>query len=293
VWYPFHYPLTNCLVYLLAQRSDINPQFLNLLYYASLSAVFFSRILPRLGRRDALFLTLALASTPILYGFLDNSSPGLAFYVYFALAIIYLCEFTEGGRLGMLVTGAFFLSLLTWVRPAAEPTVLACIVVVGGWSAARRRWWVSPLVLGLAAAAYLPWVLYAQRLHVPRPMAMECIFPLGGGCGMRWAGLWEILRNTAIFEFANPRRTAVSGYAFAFAAAWGLASRRGGRALLWFLLGAYGAYVFIYYIYGICEGFGPAWRYALTGSSGIRNLAPLVPLTVYYISFLKGEADAR
>lgn len=285
--YPLHVSLSHVWVYLLAGRDDANPHFLYVGYFVSLLVIFYSRLRARARRRDALLVTLILASTPAVFGSVPWCSTTFPMGYYYAAGVFYLCEYfsVKAGRgaRGYALLGALFLACLSWVRPASEVILLSIALVLGIHCRHRREWFPLAAFLAAAALVYGAWGFHLRLVERPYRLAT---FALGDyRTALRGDEIAYVLKGCFWDLAVSPGESGVAWYCFVAALLAGIARGDHRLELVWIILLNAGGLLVLLYLIGVQCAFAAYWRFN-AWNAATRMMPMFAPLLLYYAGLI-------
>jgi hypothetical protein len=164
-----HPPMTSMAHTLSSLTNITNPMYLYAIIFISFVVVFYFICRRFISRAYSLLATLALASTPIIYGHSQMAYTNLPYAVYSSLGLVYLYLWfvKKGKNVRYLVISSVLVGLGTWIRSADLLWIIAMLVVVVAAIAFRK--FKSVLVYSLIFfPIYYYWIyLRAQFINTP------------------------------------------------------------------------------------------------------------------------------
>ena len=277
--YPLHVSLSHSYIYLLAGRSDINPQLIYVGYYAALLAVFYCRARRTMTMRNALLSTLVIASAPPIFRHASWCTTTFPYLCYYSIGVIYLCEFMRGEDKGLLYIGALFMAFTSWIRPGNELVVLGVAVVLGYDCARKRRWAPVCILLAAAGAVYAAWTTYLHTIHRYASLAT---FHFSGYDKLFVPGnVLYVLKSCIADHTLSVPYAGLIWYIFLLASVKGFVAGRGQREIPAIIISTLGVLTALFYLLGLQCDFADFWRFQAWNASS-RLMPMLIPMAVYY-----------
>ena len=157
--YPLLSSLANAWVYFLGGD---NPKFLYALYYLGLILIFYSRLRQHGGRKLALFGTLSIATTPMLFEQAAVAYTNLPYITYLVSGILYLSAALSEKKYNFVILGVLLTGLSTWVR-STEPFWIISIAFIFLYCLFTRKFRILFFSLVLFFLIQQPWKIYEAR----------------------------------------------------------------------------------------------------------------------------------
>jgi 4-amino-4-deoxy-L-arabinose transferase-like glycosyltransferase len=165
--YPLLVPMMSAGMHALTGPLDDLGKTISLLLYPGMGLAVFAAVRRINGITAALTATALLACLQPFCRYGGSGTAEMAITVFYACSLLCILRWRENGNRGLLVLAAIFSGWMAWTKNEglALAAINAIVVAASGPRERRRKSLAAAATLAaIAAAIYLPWILYSWGL---------------------------------------------------------------------------------------------------------------------------------